>query len=339
MLQRDDHVDAARLTDALAAGVGADQLLLLDATDLAERIFGTHLPANVMLLGAASQLGALPVAPDAIEDAITATGPAATTNVEAFRWGRWLVADRDAVDRALEGAGGGPTARGQSGIWDPSDRATATARRLVAARRLPAEQEPLLVRRAAQVIDYQDVRRAERWLDLVDRAAATDDADHGWALTEAVAEGWFKVLTYKDEYEVARLHLRLDLDGMADELGIEGGYRVQYHLHPPSLRRLGMDRKIAVSGRFGKAAFRGLAAMRKVRGTALDPFGYNRHRREERELIEEYEQLVRGALDGLQADTYDDAVALARSVQTVKGYEDIKTEALARWRADVASAG
>ena len=125
---------------------------------------------------------------------------------------------------------------------------------------------------------------------------------------------------------------------MADELGIEGGYRVRYHLHPPSLRRLGMDRKIAVDGRLGKAAFRGLAAMRKVRGTAFDPFGRNRHRREERELIEEYEQLVRGALDGLKADTYDDALALARSVQTVKGYEGIKTDALVRWRADVAGA-
>ena len=94
-----------------------------------------------------------------------------------------------------------------------------------------------LVRRAGQLVDYQDVSRAERWLALVEAAAAVDSVDQAWALTEAVADGFHKVLTYKDEYEVARLHRRLDLDAIAEEVGAGGGYRVQYHLHPPFLRR------------------------------------------------------------------------------------------------------
>jgi indolepyruvate ferredoxin oxidoreductase len=99
-----------------------------------------------------------------------------------------------------------------------------------------------------------------------------------------------------------------------------------------------MDHKIAVGGRTGRAMFRGLAAARHVRGTPLDVFGYARHRREERGLADEYEALVGAALAGLTPDGYDAAVDLARSVQQIKGYEDIKSAAIARWREAVAPA-
>ncbi len=201
---------------------------------------------------------------------------------------------------------------------------------------MPAALRDLAERRTAQLLDYQGAGVARRWLDLVDRAAAADDADHGHAFTAAVAEGWFKLLTYKDEYEVARLHLRLDLDEVADEIGLPDGYRVQYHLHPPTLRRLGVDHKIAIGGGVGKLAFRGLAALRRVRGTPFDVFGYARHRREERALAEEYESLVRAATSRLSPPTYAAAVDLARSVAEIRGYEDIKSAAIERWRAETA---
>jgi indolepyruvate ferredoxin oxidoreductase len=127
---------------------------------------------------------------------------------------------------------------------------------------------------------------------------------------------------------VARLHLRLDF-------GRE--HRVRYHLHPPVLRRLGLDHKIAVGGRTGRVMFRGLAALRGVRGTPLDVFGYARHRREERRLAEEYAALVDVALDRLTPDGYAEAVDLACSVQEIRGYEDIKSAAIARWRATMAA--
>jgi indolepyruvate ferredoxin oxidoreductase len=316
--------------------VGPDRSVLADTTGLAEQVFGSHLPANVVLLGIASQMGALPVPPAAVEHAIETVGPAAATNREAFRWGRWLVADPEAVGAALAGrAGRCVNGDGQATLWDPTDRAVGAAERLVDARPLPAALRSLLVRRAAQVVDYQSRALAERWLDLVARAAAVDDADRGWALTAAVAEGWFQVLTYKDEYEVARLHLHLDLDEVAGGLGIVGGYRVRYHLHPPTLRRLGRDRKLAVPGVLARPAFRGLSAMRRVRGTPLDLFGRDRHRREERQLADEYGALIAAALGKLTPAIYDDTVALAASIGAVRGYEDIKSAAIARWRADV----
>ena len=182
-------------------------------------------------------------------------------------------------------AGAGPTAaRPGGGIWDPSPRDRRPPGGSSGRRRLP--RRPGAPARAPGRAGRRLPGRAlgpSAGSTSCERAAAADDAEHGWALTEAVAEGWFKLLTYKDEYEVARLHLRLDLDGMADELGIEGG--LPGPVPPPpavAAPARAWTARSRVDGRLGKAAFRGLAAMRKVRGTPLDPFGYDRHRREER---------------------------------------------------------
>ena len=341
MLQTDGSVDEAGLATTLTGALGAERTLLADSTGLAEAVFGDHLPANVVLLGAAFQRGALPLPLEAVEQAISEQGRAAAMNLEAFAWGRWVAHDPGAIEAALAGGAGRPARRPQSALWDPTPRSATRARELVAARGVPSPVQDLAERRAAQLLDYQGVGVARRWLDLVVRAAAADggvagDADHGWAFTRAVAEGWFKLLTYKDEYEVARLHLRLDLDDVADELGIPDGYRARYHLHPPTLRRLGVDHKIALGGGWGRAAFRGLAAVRKVRGTPLDVFGYARHRREERALAEEYAEIVEAAISRLSSETYPAAVDLARSVHAIRGYEDIKSRSIDRWRADTA---
>ena len=181
------------------------------------------------------------------------------------------------------------------------------------------------------MVDYQDARRARRYLGLVTEVAARDDADHRWALTDAVAESWFKLLTYKDEYEVARLHLKVDYDRVASELGIDGAYDVTYHLHPPVLRRLGLKRKLPM-GRPYEAAFRVLRRMKRLRGTPLDVFGWDADRRLERELIDTYERLVHEAA----ALPYETQVALAASALDIKGYGPIKEQAVERWRATLA---
>ena len=111
---------------------------------------------------------------------------------------------------------------------------------------------------------------------------------------------------------------------------------MQYHLHPPTLRRLGVDRKIALPAAVARPAFRGLAAMRRLRGTPLDVFGYAHHRREERQVADEYAGLVDAAISRLTPDTYAAAVQLASSVAAIRGYEDIKSAAIERWRADTA---
>ncbi|HXZ63074.1 MAG TPA: DUF6537 domain-containing protein, partial [Acidimicrobiales bacterium] len=322
--------DVATLEQAVSAALGSDRVVFVDSTQIAEAVFADHLLANVVLLGAAFQRGALPLPLACLEDALGRQANP-VRNRDAFTWGRWAAHDPEAVARAVRGAAP-PEARQGGGIWDPSPGALRAARDLVSARSLPAGLDDLLVRRAAQVVDYQDSRRAARFLDLVERAAARDDAAEGWALTGAVASSWFKLLTYKDEYEVARLHLKADYDAVARDLGIEGSYRLRYHLHPPTLRRAGLGRKLPL-GKPYEWGFWALARMRRLRGTPFDVFGWDRDRRLERALADEYEVLLSGLLAAAPGRPYDELVRIAASAESIRGYAAIKEEAARGWRA------
>jgi indolepyruvate ferredoxin oxidoreductase len=181
------------------------------------------------------------------------------------------------------------------------------------------------------VIDYQDAAYADRFLDLVARSVVRDEMNKGWALTRAVAESWFKLLTYKDEYEVARLHLRADYGKRAAELGIEGSYSLQYHLHPPILRQIGLRKKLPLGKPYG-AAFHALRRMKRLRGTSLDPFGWHRDRRMERALIVEYQGLIEQILDPDSGTDYEIQVRMAESAMSIRGYGPIKEAAVEHWR-------
>ncbi|ROO86231.1 indolepyruvate ferredoxin oxidoreductase [Actinocorallia herbida] len=325
MLQRDDAgADVADLRAAIGGRTGADRTVFVDARRIAERVFADHLPANIVLLGAAFQRGGLPVPLTAIEAALGA-GRAGEAGLAAFAWGRWAVHDPAAVESALSGAAGG-------GLTDPSAKALAGARALMEGGDLPAELEGLLLRRTAQTIDYQDAGRGRRYLSLVSRTARQDSPEQGWAFTRAAAESWFKLLTYKDEYEVARLHLKVDYDALAADMGIEGAYKVVFQLHPPILRRLGLDHKLPL-GRPYELGFHLLRRMRRLRGTHFDPWAFDRDRRLERALIKEYEALIDDVLAGDLP--YADRVAAAASALDIKGYSTIKEAAAAAWRAKV----
>jgi indolepyruvate ferredoxin oxidoreductase len=320
----------SQLRETIADRVGPDRVAFLNSKRIAEAVFADHLLANIVLLGAAYQLGGLPLAPGDIDTAMRRQGAAASANREAFVWGRWAVHDPAAVDTALESV-----ADGAAGPFDPPPRLVAAATDLLRGRPLPEDLRPLLIRRTAQVMDYHDGVRARRYLALVEMAVSRDGPAEGWALTRAVATAWFKVLTYKDEYEVARLHLRVDYGRLAQELGIDGPYSVKYHLHPPILRRMGLQKKLPLGAPY-ELAFHALRRMKRLRGTPFDPFGWDRDRRTERSLIEEYEQLVVGALAPQAALSYEERVARAESVLEVKGYGPIKEAAVERWRARVA---
>ncbi|MGZ7011585.1 MAG: indolepyruvate ferredoxin oxidoreductase family protein [Acidimicrobiales bacterium] len=331
MLQSDlAPPDLATLEQAITERVGEGRVAFVDSKLIAEGVFADHLLANVVLLGAAFQLGGLPLSLADIERAVQQQGKAAAANREAFAWGRWAVHDPAAVQECLDAIERG-TEGGAGSIFDPTADALATATALAERRGLPDELHDLLVRRAAQAIDYQGPARAERFLDLVERAAAVDDAAHEWALTRAVAESWFKLLTYKDEYEVARLHLKVDHDHLARDLGIDGPYAVTYHLHPPILRRLGMKKKLPM-GRPYELAFQALVRMKRLRGTPFDVFGRDPDRRTERAVIEEYEQLLVESTRPGTALPYEVQVQLAASAMSVKGYGPIKEAAVAAWR-------
>ena len=284
-----------------------DGSVLLDARAIVIGLFGDDQFANVFLVGAGFQTGALPLPPDAIEEAIRVNGVAVEKNLQAFRRGRQYVADPAAL---LSRGGPGQARRGRPG--GPVDR--------------------LIRTRAEDLTAYQDHAYARRYLDVVERvrAAEQDKTPGSTALTEAVARYLYKLMAYKDEYEVARLSLEPSLGaGLAAEFG--PGARASWRLHPPVLRALGMKRKIAL-GPWFIPAFRVLVAMRRLRGTWMDPFGRTRVRVAERELIEEYLGLVDHLTGRLSPATAALAVRLAELPDGVRGYEDVKMRTVESYR-------
>jgi len=304
-----------------------DENVYLDALGLAETLFDDHMASNMLVLGAAYQAGAIPVSAAAIEQAIALNGVSVTMNTQAFRAGRLLVADPawvKTLKRHRMGQMETPTA-----VLSPPARA------LVDAVGASGELKRLLEIRVPELIDYQDERYAREYADYVARVRAAEQAaaPGETRLSEAVARYLFKLMAYKDEYEVARLHLKADLGrALAEEY--PGGVKVQYNLHPPLLRALGLTRKLKF-GTWFDGAFRALARMKRVRGTALDPFGRAAVRRVERALPGEYRALVDSALQRLSRETYERAVNLARLPDLVRGYEDIKLHNVARFREEV----
>jgi indolepyruvate ferredoxin oxidoreductase len=301
----------------------------LDAVAIAERLFGDHLLANIVVVGAAFQAGFVPLSEDAIDRALVANGVAVETNRAAFAWGRAAIA----MPERLAGAMGTVPVEGDGPRPDdyaPSVRRSAAG--ILEGRTDDPELAELLGHRVPELIDYQGIAYARRYLELVDLAGDQEKRVTGvrgdFAL--AVARYFFKLLAYKDEYEVARLHLQ---PAFERQVRAHGG-RVTYLLHPPFLRALGVRRKIGFGSWF-RPVFRLLRAMRRLRGTPLDPFGIAHVRRVERELIQEYEQLIRAETAQLSLETHARAIAVARLPDLVRGYEEIKLRNVAAFRAEV----
>ncbi|SNT60465.1 indolepyruvate ferredoxin oxidoreductase [Asanoa hainanensis] len=322
--QRFPELDA--LVGAIDARTDRDRNVYLDAESLAERLFGDGMPANLIVLGAAWQRGLLPVSRAALERAIQENTRNPAASLAAFGWGRAVVADPDAVRAAVTPAAP-PAPAPDPAVLD-----------LVA--RVDTAGDPELGRllriRVAELIAYQNTGYARRYVDLVARVRSREAAlGADGALSRAVARQLHKLMAYKDEYEVARLNLDPALDeAVAAEFG--PGARYAYKLHPPVFRALGMRRKLTL-GRWFRPAFVALRALRPVRGTPLDVFGYARVRRLERALLAEYEAVVADLVAGLTPGRHALAVEIAELPDQIRGYEDVKVANAARYRAELAT--
>jgi indolepyruvate ferredoxin oxidoreductase len=286
----------------------ADENRFLDAAGLADGLLGSTTTANILLLGAAVQAGAIPVPGDAIEEAITLNGVAVETNLAAFRWGRAWVHDPASVEHA-------------AGLTRPAG---------------PESIDDLVERLAADLVGYQDEAYADRFRSVV--AAARDAEQRSGAgstrYAEAVARHLHKLMAYKDEYEVARLLLD---DAARTGYEAVGGpdTTVTYHLHPPMLRSLGMDRKLQLQRSAGPA-LRVLRRSKRLRGTLADPFRWAQVRRVERAMIPEYVDAIAALNQRLSADRHDEFVEIASLPDQVRGYEDIKLRRAAAYREELA---
>jgi indolepyruvate ferredoxin oxidoreductase len=278
---------ADRLRVALEARL-QDGLTLFDAHELANAAMGDAIFSNMILFGAAWQRGLVPLSFAAIREAITLNGQAIEKNLRAFDIGRWAVVD-------------------------PAAAARLSADTVVA---LPKSLDERIAFRAQHLTAYQSRRLARRYRKRVEAIADPE-------LREAVALGYHKLLSYKDEYEVARLHLETDAKARA---AFDGDIRITYHLAPPLLSKQGPDGR-PQKRRFGSAMRRGfrlLAPLKVLRGTPLDPFGYTAERRMERALIAQYERDLDAVLPGLTPDTRDAIVALARLPLDIRGFGPVK---------------
>ena len=301
----------------------AGRNIYLDSVAMAEALFDDAMASNMVLFGAAYQSGAIPVSAESIERAITLNGVAVETNTQAFRAGRRAVLDR-------EWALAQRPARIGSAIELP--QATPQALDLIDSAGAQGELRRLLEYRVPELIAYQNLAYARDYVTFVNhvRAAEQSVLPGRSELSEAVARYLFKLMAYKDEYEVARLHLASTISDAATAKYPQG-FKLKYLLHPPLLRAIGFKHKLEC-GRWFEGAFRLLALMRPLRGTPLDPFGYTQVRRQERALIAEYRAMVQRTIGNLSPANYDLAVEIASLPDLIRGYEEIKLRNIDRFR-------
>ncbi|MEM7096573.1 MAG: indolepyruvate ferredoxin oxidoreductase family protein [Actinomycetota bacterium] len=322
--------ELAKFQSAIDGATKAANNTWLDAAGIGRRVFASQPAANVLVVGLAFQKGLLPVTADSIEQAIQLNGVAIDTNLEAFRLGRRLAVEPgllDALDDSADTTTGpaAPELTGASAKMADAIGGGETLREVLAWR-LP------------ELIAYQSKAYAQQYTDdLVAVRQAEAAVGNRTDFSETVARMLYKVMAYKDEYEVARLALKSDLTDRAKQR-FGPNASVSYQLKPPTLKAAGYDRKIGIPETAGKAMFQGLLRTKRLRGTRLDPFGRTDERRTERELIDEYRELVTTLSSKLTAENYDQAVEIAGLYDMVRGYDTVKLANVDKYRVALAKA-
>jgi indolepyruvate ferredoxin oxidoreductase len=321
------------LVQQVREAIGGDaNLALVDATGLATALLGDAIYTNPFVLGYAWQKGWVPLGYEALVRAIELNGVAVEANKRAFEWGRAAAHDLEAVRKAA---------------------ASEQGAQVIELKRAATSLEEIVAKRVEFLTGYQNAAYAKRYADLVERVrrVESDRIVGSTKLAEAVARNYFKLLAYKDEYEVARLHadpaFRAKLAAQFE--GVDGKpYKLNFHLAPPLLARPDPATGIPRKRRFGPwmlHVFAALAKLKFLRGTALDPFGRTAERRAERAAIADYERLIDELLAKLAPGNHDLAVQLASLPEEIRGFGHVKARAqaavaekrarlLAQWRGE-----
>jgi indolepyruvate ferredoxin oxidoreductase len=265
--------------------------------------------SNVMMLGFAWQRGLLPLSQAALIRAIELNGVAVERNKEAFGWGRVAATDLNAILDLLNTGG-------------------------VQTHEVKAEQtlDELIDSRHQHLVNYQNRRWADRYVAQVKQVREAEEklGENNQLLTRAVAQQLYRVMAYKDEYEVARLFAETDFMKEVNNT-FEGDFKIHFHLAPPIMNR-GTDAQGRPRKRqFGPwmfRAFRLLAKFRVLRGTVIDPFRYSSDRKLERAQLGEYQQLVERIVRELDTSNYDTFLQLAELASEIRGYGPVREKAV-----------
>ncbi|KRG72100.1 indolepyruvate ferredoxin oxidoreductase family protein [Pseudoxanthomonas dokdonensis] len=357
----DMQFPATDIVAGVKVALGGRDPLLVDATQLATALLGDAIASNLFILGYAWQQGLVPLSFEAIMRAVELNGAAIEMNQKAFAWGRLAVVNPQAVSEAAGLIHNTQTEAERTpqqlqplppGEWESSEWGANAAPRALRSepelrglqqhassaggevsflplddQRLSRSLDELIQRRQQFLTDYQDAAYARRYTTLVERVRKAEHAvaAGSTALTEAVARYLFKLMAYKDEYEVARLYTSGDFQRRLQQQ-FDGDYQVRFHLAPPLLaKKDGNGRLIKQEyGPWMFTAFKWLAKLKFLRGGRLDLFGYTEERRQERQLIEDYVATLERLLSSLDADKLGLAVEIASIPEHIRGYGHVK---------------
>jgi len=284
----------------IANAVGLEGLSAFDANRVSSQVLGDTIFINPMLLGYAWQKGWVPLGHEALIRAIELNDVAVAQNIAAFEWGRHCAHHWSVVDTLLAPA-------------------------QVIQFHKPQGVDALVAKRVAFLTDYQNASYAKRYSDVVARVQAAEVAMHKTSLSEAVARNLFKLMAYKDEYEVARLHTNTAFLQKIGDM-FEGDYTVNYHLAPPLISKTNEKGELQKQ-KFGPlmlTGFKLLKHFKVLRGTPLDIFGNTEEREMERALIGEYVASIDEVLAKLNADNHALALEIANLPDAVKGFGHVK---------------
>ena len=322
--------------NALTAGIDkvtrkADNVFL-DGQALAEGLFGDAMATNTFMVGVAYQAGTIPMKAESIETAIKQAGVGVEMGLAAFKWGRMAVVDRAFVEAEI--------AKGKAKVAE-LPQMSPSARAIVDSVGAQGEIRRLLEVRVPDLIEYQDEAYAKRYADVVKRVIAAEQrAVPGKSgLAEAVARYLYKLMAYKDEFEVARLHADPAFLAKLDAQ-FKHGYTVKYNLAPPTISKRDPITGELQKRQFGPwmlSAFKMLAKFKGLRGGALDIFGKTDERRHERQLIEDYVKQLDEIVSKLTAANHAVAVQLASIPDEIRGYGHVKERSLVTAKAAEAS--
>lgn len=294
---------------------GEKNLETMEATQIATALLGNSIATNMFMLGYAYQKGCIPISEEAIFKAIELNGQAIKMNQSAFTWGRRAAHN---LEKVIEAALPAPAA----------DSATAH-------RRKSESLEEMISRRVESLAGYQNASYANKYKKLVDTVRAADEKHNNGkagALTEAVAKYYYKLMAYKDEYEVARLYTDGPFAAQIKKT-FEGDIKLKFNLAPPLFAKRDPETGHLRKAEFGPWIFKVFGLMAKfrfLRGTPLDIFGYTAERKMERQLIKDYQKTIEELLPQLNGDNYNTAVDLAMIPEQIRGYGHVKEEHLKR---------
>ncbi|HXF90824.1 MAG TPA: DUF6537 domain-containing protein, partial [Candidatus Nitrosotenuis sp.] len=282
---------------------GQDHVHLIKATELATNLMGDSIMTNLFMVGYALQKGLIPLSSQALIEAIKLNGVAVEDNITAFNWGRLAAVALETVRSFAH----------KNHRVDPDHLFSSST-------------DEMIERRADFLVKYQNRAYADRYLKLMDQVKSIDHELGQELLTKAAAQTYFRLMAYKDEYEVARLYTDgTFLRRLREQF--DGPVKLKFHLAPPLLAKKDPKTGHLQKMTFGSwmlTAFKILAKFKVLRGSKLDIFGYTKERRMERQLIADFETMITALLPKVTANNYELACEIAALPQKIRGYGHVK---------------